>query len=228
MKDYCMICLEKIIESLTWSQLILEGQSRICSQCQVELEKVSADHCQICSRPTEERKCYDCIRWQAYFNGQDILKRNLSLFTYNDFMKDIMYRWKYRGDYAIVYAFEKDWQRLYKQFVNQLDQDVILVPIPLSDRRLKERHFNQASQLAKILPGKTCHLLERTESEKQAKKGRKQRMEMTNPFKVKQKYEGHILLIDDLYTTGRTLRHAAQACKDKGAKSVSSLTLVRS
>ncbi|WP_331435273.1 phosphoribosyltransferase family protein [Bacillus sp. SA1-12] len=74
-------------------------------------------------------------------------------------------------------------------------------------------------------------LLWRTHHEKQSKKSRMERLAAENVFsyasssKIEDK---QILLVDDIYTTGSTLRNAAKLLVDNGAKTVFSLTLIRS
>lgn len=102
--------------------------------------------------------------------------------------------------------------------------------IPLSNERLMERGFNQAQALTDLLGLNTVELLTRLHTEKQSKKSREERISLAQVFQVtkpdllKQK---SILIVDDIYTTGSTLRHAAKALKTAGATEVSSITLAR-
>lgn len=74
----------------------------------------------------------------------------------------------------------------------------------------------------------TFDALVRIHGEKQSKKSREERIHLKQVFKVNQDVSGKvILLIDDIYTTGSTLHHAAHALMEAGAKSVSSFTLAR-
>lgn len=64
-------------------------------------------------------------------------------------------------------------------------------------------------------------------SEKQAKKSRFERIMMKNPFKQTEPFNKPVVLVDDIYTTGRTLRHAAQLLTENGCPEVYALTLCR-
>ncbi|WP_319805544.1 ComF family protein [Cytobacillus firmus] len=104
-----------------------------------------------------------------------------------------------------------------------------LVPIPLSPERLYERGFNQSAALIHESGYTAIELLQRVHSEKQSKKSRQERIHHNQVFKplnadIENKV---ILLIDDIYTTGSTLYHAAKVLKASGAASVSSFTLAR-
>ncbi|MFY2155821.1 ComF family protein [Cytobacillus firmus] len=104
-----------------------------------------------------------------------------------------------------------------------------LVPIPLSPERLYERGFNQSAALIREAGFTPKDLLQRIHSEKQSKKSRLDRIHQNQVFEplninIKNKI---ILLVDDIYTTGSTLYHAARVLKNGGAASVFSLTLAR-
>jgi len=107
----------------------------------------------------------------------------------------------------------------------------LLVPIPLSDERLYERGFNQAESLALEAGAEPINLLKRVHSEKQSKKSRNERIRLPQVFQLSETappfQNKQILLIDDVYTTGSTLRQAAIILRQAGAKSVQSLTLAR-
>jgi ComF family protein len=103
--------------------------------------------------------------------------------------------------------------------LQELDYDVI-VPIPLHWTRYAWRGFNQAHEIAKVLQKKKnvplCHLLKRIKRTKfQSKLVSSLRVEnLKEAFVLNaqaQDYTNkHILLIDDLMTTGSTLRSAAK------------------
>lgn len=94
-----------------------------------------------------------------------------------------------------------------------------------------ERGFNQAELLASCLPIKMfCTSLRRIETEKQSKKKRKERISGVNPFYFQGEemfHEQHVLIVDDVYTTGITVRQIGSLLYDRGAREVSCLTLCR-
>ncbi|WP_354958485.1 ComF family protein [Bacillus sp. CECT 9360] len=152
--------------------------------------------------------------------------RNTSVFNYNEFMKELIAKFKYRGDYALAEVFAP----YVKTKLLNAHFDLI-VPIPLSEERLKERGFNQARALAEMAHLEIEDILMRMHSEKQSKKSRKERISLAQVFHVKGNQDSitnkKIMLLDDIYTTGSTLRQAAKALVKAGAAEVSSLTLAR-
>ncbi|GGE84955.1 hypothetical protein GCM10007140_38100 [Priestia taiwanensis] len=171
--------------------------------------------------------CYDCVRWEGDAEWKDALRMNHSVYTYNDTMKDVLATAKFRGDIALFAMFESPFQQAYTTHFPHID---LVVPIPLSNERLYERGFNQATVLAAFLPARIEELLTRTHTEKQSKKSRAERIHVENVFRYNKsnRLTGQsILLIDDIYTTGSTLRHAANILREQGAGEIFSLTLVR-
>ncbi|MCM3162350.1 hypothetical protein M3607_12875 [Metabacillus litoralis] len=145
-------------------------------------------------------------------------------------MKELLATFKFRGDAALVEVFQNEFLASYKAHYLQKKLD-FGIPIPLSLERLYERGFNQAKLLADYIPLAPSDALSRIHHEKQSKKSRHERLTASNVFSVTDSSKirnKKILLIDDIYTTGSTLRHASKVLKDNGAASVSSLTLIRS
>jgi len=226
----CLLCNEEMRQELSWKSVFLKvTEKACCDTCVAKFERITVERCRICSKKLADSYdldglCYDCIRWERDSTWSGCLSSNHSLFGYNEFLKEVIAKYKYRGDYAIAGAFA-----LYlKQDLAEMEFDC-LIPIPLSVERLKERGFNQAKGLA-VLAGYSCQeLLMRTHSEKQSKKSRHERIHATQVFQVcTEDVRGkQILLVDDIYTTGSTLRQAAKVLRLAGAKEVKSLTLAR-
>jgi len=115
----------------------------------------------------------------------------------------------------------------------------ILIPIPLSPKRYRERGYNQAElickELVKLNPGKDFELknnilIKIKETEHQARiKNRNARLKnLENSYGVKN--EGllknrNIILIDDITTTGATLNEARKILKKSGAKKIIAFTV---
>ncbi len=111
----------------------------------------------------------------------------------------------------------------------------LLVPIPLHKKRLTARGYNQAeiicngiSQVTNI-PTDTTHLLRTINNDSQTQKTTQERQANTADIFTVQTptdWKGkHILLVDDVITTGATLRSAMQAMKGIRGLRVSVFTL---
>lgn len=106
----------------------------------------------------------------------------------------------------------------------------ILVPIPLSYKRWRERGYNQVTEIltAAHLPHQS-RILTRHHRPPQTSLDRDMRLQnVAHTFRVVHPHVvagKHILLIDDVYTTGATLTHAASALKSHAPASVTLLAL---
>jgi len=230
----CLYCGEGIILAIGWGNLFSrEEEVLLCDKCTKQLVPIEGECCVRCSRPFEGlaeefRKgefCYDCVRWEEDTEWNGILERNLSLYTYNDFLKEVISRYKFRGDYVLSKFFGSELKKVIKNFEYDL-----LMPIPLSEVRLYERGFNQAEALIVEAGLDHVNVLNRTHSEKQSKKTRKERVGIDNVFIFSNMYHvlgKKVVLVDDVYTTGSTIMHAARLLKEYGAVSVSSITIAR-
>ncbi|ADY24397.1 comF operon protein 3 [Bacillus thuringiensis serovar finitimus YBT-020] len=179
------------------------------------------------TRYKENDICMDCVRWRNEEGYRPF--KNRSLYVYNDDMKGILAQFKFRGDAELVHIFYQSFRELFQKYFTDVST---VIAVPLSREREYERGFNQAELLAACLPVKNFYSsLRRKDTEKQSKKSRKERLSGSNPFYFQREemFHGqHILLVDDVYTTGITVRQIGSLFYDKGASEVSSLTLCRS
>ncbi len=106
----------------------------------------------------------------------------------------------------------------------------ILIPIPLHVSRFRYRGFNQAEEFGKLLqiPMRTDILRRTKATPPQAEMKRKERLEnMKNVFRVDALPHQRIVLFDDVFTTGATMRSAANVLKRAGAEFVWAVTMAR-
>lgn len=111
----------------------------------------------------------------------------------------------------------------------------LIVPVPLYWKRQNWRGFNQSSLLAKALAKKTgLKYLEALKRVKNTKPQvgleaylRKQNIKGAFSPSITYTLDANILLIDDVWTTGSTLRECCYILKRAGAKQVWALTLAR-
>lgn len=111
----------------------------------------------------------------------------------------------------------------------------LIIPIPLSKKRLKWRGFNQAELLAinfcsyfnYSLSLNLKKIKNRPPQVSLNEKEREKNLQSVFAFKDKRLEEKNILLIDDVTTTGATLNEAAIILKKAGAKRVEALVLAK-
>ncbi|AJD92157.1 hypothetical protein JMA_28400 [Jeotgalibacillus malaysiensis] len=223
----CLNCHARMFEEIGWSDLFLKRmEDPFCGECRATLVKIEGVKCEVCSRAMKEAGiCGDCEIWLKHPEYKDVLTSNQSIYQYNPALKDLLKRFKYSGDYALAGCFQKELIELLKPY----RKSFIITPLPVSDERLKERGFNQTEALLDCAKIKYEILLTRINTEtSQAKKLKSERHKGDNPFKSIKELNGEkIILVDDLYTTGTTLRRVAQVLKQAGAGEVRSITVGR-
>ncbi len=113
---------------------------------------------------------------------------------------------------------------------------IVFVPVPLHQKRLMFRGFNQAEVLAHHLSALTGHpsmeLLKRIKySKPQAElDGAQRRKNLKEAFQINimPPTNATIVLVDDVFTTGSTLNECAKTLKSNGVEWITALTLARS
>jgi ComF family protein len=113
----------------------------------------------------------------------------------------------------------------------------LVVPVPLHLKRLGQRGFNQSAVMAGALgrrldlPVRFDMLVRNQWTEPQTRLSRKERLEnVKGAFEVSDRSSGkghHILIVDDVFTTGTTLSECAKTLKAAGAAGVYALTVTR-
>jgi len=209
----CVVCGEPLVES----------EKFLCYSCFLKLPRTN--YHLISENPSIER-----------FAGKVALEKASSYLYYNKggiaqkLIAEIKYRgnWKlgkWIGDYIA-----KD--MISSEFFQGIDY---LVPVPLHRSKEKKRGFNQAEKIAlgiaqvTKIPLETDNVFREKANTSQTKKGVFDRWRNTlNLFQIRNPelfIEKHILLIDDVLTTGSTLEAVAQSIlKSEGVK-ISVLTL---
>ncbi|MCX2827476.1 ComF family protein [Bacillus pseudomycoides] len=232
---HCLLCHDFISESVSWYSFFIQSDRRcICERCERKLSYIIGEICDDCGRPFESLSeeyregnlCKDCVRWQEERKFLPI--KNRSVYVYNDWMKEVLAQFKFRGDAELVRIFHAHFVATFRKYFSDCHA---MIPIPLSKEREYERGFNQAELLASCLPLSFLQTsLSRKDTEKQSEKKRIERLSVANPFyfhKEEMFIGQHLLLIDDVYTTGITVRQVAKCLYDAGARKISSLTLCR-
>ncbi|TAN60371.1 ComF family protein [bacterium] len=211
---------------------IAEGP--LCETCSVAFDskKIRSPLCLKCGDPFisiegSDRTCGKCLTAKIPFNVAR------SGFIYDGAVAESIHRFKYNGKVILAYPLGALMASCAEAL--QLKPDVV-VPVPLHIERLKARGFNQSLMLAKILAKRLgvktdCSNLKRTRPTlPQIGLKHEERAEnVAGAFKVINSLafkNKNILLIDDVLTTGATIRECAKTLKKAGAE-VNILTLAR-
>ncbi|XEO94426.1 ComF family protein [Latilactobacillus sakei] len=169
--------------------------------------------------------CSDCQHWRQLYPQQHF--KNQALFTYNRAMQLYFQRYKGQGDYQLRLLFERDIQTRLP-----VKPNVAYVPIPSDEQHQQARGFNPVQGLFENCFPLMSLLKKRPTEKGQAQKNRAERLASPQffeliPQKLPDKLQS-ITILDDIYTTGRTLWHAQQCLRARYPQiTINAITLAR-
>jgi ComF family protein len=199
----------------------------ICHSCRQSLLLITPPVCPRCGRPQPSGVlCSGCINWPAEIDGIR------SPFVFDGVMRQAIHELKYRNLRTLAETLAK----LLHDYLmaNPVPGDV-LVPVPLHQKRLRERGYNQSSLLTRKLGKLTglpvvddC-LIRQRQAPPQVRTASvsERQSNVAGAFSCRgQRLRGkQVLLIDDVTTSGATLDACAVALKSAGAASVWGLVM---
>jgi competence protein ComFC len=223
----------------------------VCLSCG-EIGNFFCNKCQQKSKLLGQFLCPSCLKTsptpKKHPECKGIIDGLISCWDYEGVVQKIIKEIKYRQYYAgiknlttsFLYYLNK---KHHTEFLDFLETKPIVIPVPLHKKRLRQRGFNQAFLIAQII-AQHFHLpiseklLERVKATKpQAEMTKNQRLEnVKNAFKPTKQLlllgnnslqNKNFLVIDDVWTTGATIKTCAKALKSLGANKIWALTLAR-
>lgn len=223
----CIYCDDKFTEDFSLHRLFFNSKQTACNQCLDRFEKITGQICEICGCALQQQKLCTQCKESVESNPIQSVTSNRSIYQYNSEMKVWVNRFKFYGDVTLATMFITDLREYYENYFKRFK---IIVPIPLSEERLNERGFNQVEVFAELAGLKLTRCLKRVHTERQSKLNRTERLQRKQIFSFsrEEKFQNEpILILDDVYTTGKTVRDAAIILLQNGACEVFSLTLIR-
>jgi len=208
-----------------------EAPVAVCPECEAQIEWVESPLCTCCgrmfdSRDGADRVCGDCQAEPPPFT------RARAAALYDGPVAEAVKRFKFSRQMAFL-PLMQHWLRrpLCLELVAAAD---LLAPVPLHPKRLKSRGFNQSLLLARAFPEAPLarQALVRTRSTvpqvglnpKERRDNVKGAFAVPDPALVA---DQSVLLIDDLFTTGSTVKECAKVLHKAGARRVEVLTVAR-
>ena len=196
-------------------------RGKICDECLRTLPRT--EQAEVRQNGTEMELAGKCTDVVASLKSMHVDRAAAFLFYEKDHpIQKAIHKMKYADQPKIGYQLGRqaamDFQ--YSEFFDEID---IIIPMPLHPRRLRERGYNQSEYIAQGIseitgiPVDTTHVLRVRNTPKQALQSGEGRMHnVDRAFAVnhpEQMYGKHILLVDDLITTGETMRSCLKAMK---------------
>ena len=206
-----------------------------CVQCKAEGALLCAD-CRKTLPPTVVQ-CYRCHkvaadnRTCAGCRRVSNLVRVQAVADYGDAVKRLVWRMKFER----ARAAGTEIGELLAPLLADAPDDVLIVPVPTAPSRVRQRGYDQAAVIARAATRKAgkhyASLLTRNGRARQVGMTRQQRQTQLagafTPRNIAQIRNAHVILVDDVITTGATLEAAASALKAAGAKTVEAVVFAR-
>jgi ComF family protein len=224
----CILCRQTVVEAVTGQHIeiclpcyqALPKNDRTCSRCALPLPD-DIDGNVLCGRCVNKRPLYDYSR---------------SLFLYEDDVISLIHQLKF-GE-KIGYA-----RSIGEMLLSVVNDDLLpeqgrpdcIIPVPLHNKRLRARGYNQSTEISRVMAKKLAipiayDAVVRTRHTKAQMdlKAKDRQKNIKGAFSVIDvKKFSHVLIIDDVVTTGSTVNELAKMLKDKGVERVGVLSVAR-
>ena len=220
----CVVCSSNI-----------DGHEYLCESCRGRAPRITPPFCAKCSEPfsgaiTQTFSCANCEHRTLHFDAAVAAYRSRGL------VRKLVHDFKYGRQRHLRHPLAEWLREAMRDPRLHGRRFDLIVPVPLHPTRERERGFNQATLLAELLAGQVAAplspALERIRyTITQTAYDRAERMEnLHDAFRLRKNMnvrELHVLLIDDVLTTGSTLSECARVLKEGGAISVYAATAAR-
>lgn len=202
------------------------GAHGLCQPCLDELPWHDAPQCPQCGTLSNGLTCGNCLHNQPDFDATH------ALFSYDYPLDRLLQHYKYRESLHLANAFAQLWFDKKTHDYAHID---LIIPMPMHSIRLKQRGFNQALEIAKIISKNANIKLDYTACQRikftppQATLPHKERIKnMRGVFECTKNLSGlNIAVIDDVMTTGASLNELAKTLKQAGAAHVECWVIAR-
>jgi ComF family protein len=209
------------------------GEHGLCRDCLQSLPWHTAAKCPQCGLLSDGHICGHCLQSAPSFDATH------ALFSYDYPLDRLLQHYKYQESLALANTFAALW--LDKKSSNISDsqdkkpQIDIIIPMPMHNERLKQRGFNQALEIARLISKHKQIKLDYTSCQRtrltppQASLPLKERIKnIRGVFQCHKNLQGlNIALVDDVMTTGASLNELAKTLKQAGAAHVECWVIAR-
>ena len=201
--------------------------------------------CGICGKLDKNSLCNKCkIRLQKnalckienYKDTSSYFDEHIYLFQYTGEIRDTILKYKF-NEKSYIYRTFLEFIKNNEEMCSQIKKYDIIIPVPVSKKRFKQRGYNQSALIAKNL-AKTLNidykenvLVKIKDNKPQSEMGQdKRKSNVKGVYTIKNKEiinQKKILLIDDIFTTGNTVNECAKVLIENSANNVGIFTIAK-
>ena len=217
--------LEKVISVIAPHHCFLcsEENNVLCEACFADVFDEPCEVCALCNAPTaDSRVCGRCV-------GQTVLGRVWMAGIYDGPRRQLIRAYKFDRLHA---AHEVLGEAMVRT-LPYVPSDLVVVPVPTAQARVRARGYDQAKLLAEYIAKKKgwrmVPALRRRHGARQVGVYRAVRFaQASTAFEpARSVQDRHILLVDDVTTSGATLQAAAEVLKRAGARDVDAIVAAK-
>jgi len=218
----CPLCSKPLLSGVTFP---------FCSDCMQSIPTLPQASCRRCALPyptdiSDDHLCGRCLNEE-----RPLFDRVITAGIYEDPLKEAIHRFKYRDNINLDRGLS---ELLLCKLVETTSPDLI-IPVPLHRIRLRERTYNQSALLATLLGKKLKRpvalsrlIRHRNTPPQQGQSAADRKKTLKDAFSLTPPLNGEsILLVDDVLTTGTTVRECCRVLKENGAGIVTVAVLAR-
>jgi ComF family protein len=202
----------------------IEDDRMLCQSCSNDLVPV-ASRCYVCGCRTDQyRTCIDCVPTTP-------LASVVSYAHYEGYAKRLVYLMKYERAKGVACELAS----LMSRHADRLPRGVLYVPVPTASSRVRMRGYDHAILLARHLAkqnGGTCALPLRRQGQTRQVGATKleRRRQLAEAYRLVRAdvvQDRHIVLVDDVLTTGATLEAAARVIAAAAPRRIDAITFAQ-
>ena len=201
--------------------------------------------CGICGKLDKNSLCNKCkIRLQKnalckienYKDTSSYFDEHIYLFQYTGEIRDTILKYKF-NEKSYIYRTFLEFIKNNEEMCSQIKKYDIIIPVPVSKKRFKQRGYNQSALIAKNL-AKTLNidykenvLIKIKDNKPQSEMGQdKRKSNVKDVYKIKNQekiYQKRVLILDDIFTTGNTVNECAKVLIENSANNVGIFTIAK-
>ena len=195
--------------------------------------------CSICGKIYKGYLCEECKKEiEKYKIKTNIRSERFHLLVYEDLIREKMIQYKFY-DNPYLYHFFYEILINDKSACEFLKSYDIIIPVPIHNKRRKERGYNQSALIAKEFSKNINELeyedilIKKKNAIAQSTLNKEERLKNAiDMYKIKENkqdiiYNKNVLIFDDIYTTGATANECAKAIRGANSNKIGVLTIAK-
>jgi ComF family protein len=204
-RNLCLAC----ISELPWNRIA-------CQQCAAPFAELSSP------QETETLICGQCLLSPPFFN------QTYAAFAYQMPVIQLITQLKFKQNLTCAMVLSELLLTFLQSKYSLLNWPQAIIPVPLHAKRLAERGYNQADEIAKPLGNllnipvysDLCQRVKQTVTQTTAS-AKERRQNLKNAFTVvKPHHLNYVAIVDDVLTTGSTVTALATTLKNSGIECI--------